>query len=287
MPDSRFTHANGINIHYLDWRGGGAVIVCLHGLQSEAHTWNEVAAALSPEYRVLALDLRGHGDTEKPQTGYSTADFAADLEAFARNLGLERFVLMGHSLGSRIAALYAGLYCHRLSHLILEDPAFPLPSIPEGSPNPIIEQENRRPGSFATLEDAIDFLGSELDMLSGQPYRAGWDRKALQKEAEEKIRRRADGAWEWKYSHRAVLEIAEDIARRGHSTIMEQAKNIIVPTLVVRGANSAVCTPEGAQEIQCAIPNARIVTVPEVGHSIHGTVPAQFVAAIREFLAAS
>ncbi len=284
MPESRFTHTNGINIHYLDWRGGGPTIVCLHGLQSQAHTWDRVAEALSPQYRVLALDLRGHGDSEKPPAGYRTGDFAADVEGFAQALGLDRFVLMGHSLGARIAAYYAGLFCDRLIRLVLEDPAFPLPPLPPGAPNPVLAVENARPGSFAHVEAAADFLANELDAISGMPFRSGRPREAIRQEVDQDMRQRADGAWEWRYSHRAVLEIIDDIEKRGHAEIMDNARNITVPVLAVRGGESRVCTPESAHEIECAIPNCRLATIPEVGHSVHGNKPAEFVAAVREFL---
>lgn len=284
VPDSRFTHANGINLHYLDWRGSGPTLICLHGLSSQAHTWDQLAEALIPQYRVIAIDLRGHGDSEKPPTGYATADFAADLEGFAGRLGISRFILLGHSLGARIAALYAGLHADRLSHLILEDPAFPIRPGPPGSPNPVIEQENARPATFATLEEAIAFIGSEADQMTARPHRAAWTKQQLRKYATDALRQRADGAWEWKYSHRAVLEIVELIEKKGHGDIMANARNITAPTLLVRGADSQVCPSENAQEIETAIPNCRVVVVSGVGHSIHSEKPAEFVAAVKEFL---
>ncbi|MCL4534826.1 MAG: alpha/beta hydrolase [Bacteroidetes bacterium] len=284
VPDSRFTHANGINLHYLDWRGSGPTVVCLHGLTSQAHTWDQLAEALAPQYRVIALDLRGHGDSEKPPVGYTTGDFAADLEGFVKRLGITPFILMGHSLGARIAALYAGLHCDRLSHLVLEDPAFPIRTRPGNGANPIIERENARPASFANLEEAIQFIGSETDLMATQPHRERWTKEALRKYTLDALTQRADGAWEWKYSHRAVLEIIDQIEKTGHADIMAGARNIVTPTLLIRGGDSQVCPPENADEINAVIPNCRVVAVPGVGHGIHQEKFPEFLAAIREFL---
>ena len=285
MPDSRFTHTNGVNLHYLDWRGSGPAVVCLHGVTGQAHTWDALAEALSPEFRVIALDLRGHGDSEKPPGGYATADFAADLEGIAQQLGLSTFALIGHSLGARIAALYGGLYCQRLTHLVLEDPAFPLRSGPTSSANSVLERENARPPTFPTLEAAIEYIGGETDLGSPIPHRERWTSEQMHGYVADALRQRADGVWEWKYSHRAVLEILDQARQKGHADIMENAKNISCPTLLVRGAESTVCTPENAKAILSAIPNCRLVEVPGVGHGIHQEKFTEFLAAVKEFLA--
>ncbi len=201
MPESRFVAANGINIRYLDWRGTGPALVCIHGITSQGHVWDEVAEELSPQYRVLAPDLRGHGDSDKPASGNSSDDYAADLEGFAQALGLERFTLMGHSLGGRIALHYAGLHPRRVERLILEDPALLLNVPPSQSGGRIYEREKARPEVFATLEEAIDYVGSETDQGAPAPYRDMLSPEALRARTLAMMRQRADSTWEWKYSH--------------------------------------------------------------------------------------
>jgi pimeloyl-ACP methyl ester carboxylesterase len=282
MAESRFTHANGINLHYEDWRGSGPTVICLHGITSQAHTWDQVAGALSPRYRVIALDQRGHGDSEKPAAGYSNADFAADLESFTQSLGLRTFILIGHSMGGRIAGYYAGVHPERLSQLIMEDP--PFPRQPGQGASPIIERENNRPPSFATMEDAVTFLGSEADLGSTTPYAERWGPEVMRRRVQDAMRQRADGAWEWKYSHRSVLNILEQGQIQGDGPIMENAKKVTCPTLLIRGAESHVCTPENAKAIQAAFPNCQVVTVPNVSHGIHAEQFEAFIAAVKEFL---
>jgi pimeloyl-ACP methyl ester carboxylesterase len=231
---------------------------------------------------VIALDQRGHGDSEKPATGYGVADFAADLESFAQSLGIRTFILMGHSMGGRIAGYYAGVHPERLSHLILEDP--PFPRQPGQGASPIIERENRRPATFPTLEDAVAYLGSEADLGSTTPYAEKWSPEVMRQRAQAAMSQRADGAWEWKYSSRAVLSILEQGQIVGDGPIMENAKNVTCPTLLIRGANSHVCTPENARAIQSAFPNCQVVTVPDVSHGIHAEQFEAFMAAVKEFI---
>jgi pimeloyl-ACP methyl ester carboxylesterase len=283
MPDSRFVHANGINIHYLDWRGGGPTVLCLHGITSQAHTWDQVAEALSPRYRVIAMDQRGHGDTDKPSTGYSPKDQVADVDLLAQALGINQFILMGHSMGGRVAGYYAGLHPQRLLKLILEDP--PFPRKPGVGRSPIHDREERRPAKFANLDAAVAYLSSESDLGSTQAYAGKWGPEVMRKRVQDAMRQRADGAWEWKYSQAAVLAILEQGQINGDGPIMELAGQVTCPTLLVRGAESQVCTVENGRAIQAAFPNCRTVTIPEVSHGIHAEQFERFMVAVEEFLA--
>src|SRR2546426_3966397 len=89
----KFATLNGLRIHFLDWENLGApAIVMLHGLRSYAHVWDGVARPLAPDYRILALDQRGRGDSDRdPAAGYNTEAYVSDLEQFVDSLGLDRF----------------------------------------------------------------------------------------------------------------------------------------------------------------------------------------------------
>ncbi len=106
-PRSRhMTGAHGIAIHVLEWSQQGVPLLLVHGFGNEAHIWDEFAPQVAPYYRVLALDLRGHGDSGKdPERRYDYQDHVADLEAVIDGLGVDRVVLVGHSLGGRICVL--------------------------------------------------------------------------------------------------------------------------------------------------------------------------------------
>ena len=126
MPEETFIDANGLRFHLLDWGGHGEWIVCLHGLASQAHIWDLVAPRLSDAFHVIAIDQRGHGLSDKPDTGYDFATITADLDAIlnALHTSRDRVVLAGHSWGGNVALQYAVDHPDRVSGLVLIDGGF-------------------------------------------------------------------------------------------------------------------------------------------------------------------
>src|SRR5215216_5458467 len=92
-----FISANGVRLHYLDWGGKGETMLFLHGLGDTPHIFDDLAPAFTNHFRVLGLTLRGHGQSEKPDTGYDTATLVEDLCQFLDALKIERVLLVGHS----------------------------------------------------------------------------------------------------------------------------------------------------------------------------------------------
>jgi pimeloyl-ACP methyl ester carboxylesterase len=117
---------DGLRFHAIDWGGPAAAtpLVLLHGLASQAHIWDLVAPRLAERMRVIALDQRGHGLSDKPDTGYDFASVTRDLDHFLNALQFEHVVLAGHSWGGSVALDYAVQRPERVSGLILIDGGF-------------------------------------------------------------------------------------------------------------------------------------------------------------------
>ena len=98
---------NGINLHYRDWGGTGRPVVLLHGLASSCHIWDLVAPQLAEDFSVIAVDQRGHGLSDKPESGYDFASVGRDLLGVIQARGLERPVIVGHSWGADVALEFA------------------------------------------------------------------------------------------------------------------------------------------------------------------------------------
>ncbi len=125
--NGRFLSLNGLRTHYWDAPGDDPPLVLLHGLSANAYEFGGLlAAGLSPAFRVVAPDLRGRGQTDKPATGYRMADHAADVLALLDALGLERAVLGGHSFGAYLAIYLAAHHPARVVKLIVIDAALTL-----------------------------------------------------------------------------------------------------------------------------------------------------------------
>jgi pimeloyl-ACP methyl ester carboxylesterase len=116
--------ANHLAFHLLDWGGSGPPLVLLHGLASQTHIWDLTAPHLAGAFRVLAIDQRGHGHSDKPAAGYDFATVTADLDAILGVLGLDEIVLVGHSWGGNVAIQYAVDHPGRVSRLVLLDGGF-------------------------------------------------------------------------------------------------------------------------------------------------------------------
>ena len=120
----RFVNANGIRLHCVDHEGGEPPVVLLPGLTANANSFDGlVEAGLAPRFRVIAIDLRGRGQSDKPATGYSMADHAADVVGLMDSLGTKDAVLGGHSFGGMLAMYIASTYPDRVGKLIILDSA--------------------------------------------------------------------------------------------------------------------------------------------------------------------
>ena len=123
-PTDRAVAGDGVRLHARDWGGSGPVVLLLHGLASNARVWDGVATRLAGAgLRVVALDLRGHGASDQPGSGYDFATVGRDLAAALGGLGLERPVLVGHSWGANVALQFAADRPGTVAGLVLVDGA--------------------------------------------------------------------------------------------------------------------------------------------------------------------
>jgi pimeloyl-ACP methyl ester carboxylesterase len=275
LPDDLFVPAGGLRLHALAWGDPAAPpVLLLHGSSGHAHLWDEAAAALADRYRVLALDLRGHGDSERPVPPaagahkgrpYRVADYAADVGAFAAALALPPVVLAGHSLGALVTMLVAGEGGLPLRGVALLDI--------EAGPPPYQAQHLNEAGSrparrFTSLEEVIAF---EARALPAVP------RERLARIAAQGVRALPDGTLEHK-ADREALRRFEQVDYRPF------LPGITCPALVVRGADSTVMRRAVAEQMAAALPRGRFVEIAAAGHQLVIEQPAAVAAALRAWL---
>ena len=170
QPRDKTVHANGINLHYLDWGSPGSpVAVLLHGLRGHAHSWDDVSPALCGQYRVLALDQRGRGETDwAPGGDYSGAAFVADLKGFCQALDLESFTLVGHSMGGRNSMAFAGRYPEMIERLVIVDIG---PTVDPRGGQRITQELQSVPEEFDSFEDVVAYMGGQNRFASDRVLR--------------------------------------------------------------------------------------------------------------------
>lgn len=123
-PKSDFVHANGINLHYLDWGGNGSVLLFIPGMGCSAYIFNRFASRFTDKFHVLAFDRRAHGDSDYPETGYDVDTLTEDLQQFLDVLKVDRVILAGHSLGYLELSRFAVLYPERVLKLVFIDAVY-------------------------------------------------------------------------------------------------------------------------------------------------------------------
>lgn len=258
---SRTVDAGDVRIHVLEYAGEGPPVIVIPGITSPAITWDFVVRELRDAGAFFVLDIRGRGLSDH-HDDYSVAACAQDVIAVADGLGLDRPVLLGHSLGARIAAVAAERAPELTRSAILVDP--PL-SGPGRDPYPTTLEVFR-----AQLREAR--AGTDADAVSG--YFPGWPRAELDLRAR----------WLVTCSEEAVAQ-----SHRGFETedFFEAWRRIADPVTFMYGECSPVVTPAGVAEARALRPDATIIGVADAGHMVPWDNLAGFVAVTRELLAAA
>ena len=124
-PQRKFTAVQGIKLHYLEWgERGKPELLLVHGWSNFSASWSAVAQHFQDRYRIIAPDLRGHGESDKPMTGYRLRDFAEDICQLIQNLELQKPAYVGHSWGGNIGTILAADSPVLISRAFLEDPVY-------------------------------------------------------------------------------------------------------------------------------------------------------------------
>jgi pimeloyl-ACP methyl ester carboxylesterase len=167
-PIMKKVEGHGIKINLAVWEGAGKPILCIHGITANCRCWDTLAQSLAPEYQVMAMDLRGRGQSDKPPQGYALEYHLQDINCLLDDLGLHRAVIMGHSLGAFIGLAFAAEYPDRIDHLILVDGGGDL-------------SKDQMEKVFAGIKPALDRLGqvfpsaeAYLDKMKAAPYIQPW-----------------------------------------------------------------------------------------------------------------
>lgn len=271
----------GVRLHYLDWGHAPApTILFLHGGGLTAHTWDVVCDLLRADYRCLALDLRGHGDSEwSPDGEYEIEDHAADVAAAADWFGLDQFVLVGQSLGGVAALSYAGRHSERLKGLVLVDSG---PPTGRAAGVARVHGFMDRHEEHATFEEFVE-RAARFNPL--RPH----DR--LRRSLLQNLRRTPQGTWAWKYDRRIQRPFhPDDPAARSRAEersrmLRQAARDVRCPTLVVRGGLSDVFLDEDAERTVVDLRHGRWVRIDGAGHTVQGDRPQELAAELRDFLA--
>ena len=225
MPTRQSLIQPELELSYLEWHQGKEPLILLHGLADSAWVWASLGAYLADSHHIIAPDLRGHGESSKPETSYSSQEIVADLEVLMNSLGWKNAHILGHSWGAKIAAIWASNHPERFRSLILVDPFF-IGKLPAWLKItfPLLYRVLpflKGMGPFPSYE-AAENLAKSL-----KQYR-GWS--ALQQKAfQASIEQKSDASWGSKFTVYARDEIFEDVMKVDGLT-----QELTIPTLLIK-----------------------------------------------------
>lgn len=266
----RFIPLNGLRFHYREWGTAGApALLLLHGLAGHARLWDTFAPAMCDWYRVLALDLRGHGETEWAED-YALERLVADVAAFVNWLALPRVTVVGHSLGGIVAYMYAARHPETVERLVIDDMG---PDVLVRGEQPIQLLLRARQAAFAQPEEAVR-AARQINPRGSLEQRRDFILSNLV--------RRVDGRWVWRYDAERLALLSQGALTE--AVQWELLRQIARPTLLVRGAQTDTLRRETAERMVGEMPDCRLVEVPDSGHVVPLDNPAGFLAAVQAFL---
>ena len=274
MPQRRTFTNNSMTISYLQWSDRGMPLLLLHGMADHALVWSSLGDYLSSNYQVIAPDLRGHGESGKPATGYHFQDYIGDLRALINHLGWTQAHILGHSWSAKIAAIWATQQPEVFKSLILVDPFF------------IDKMPSWIRITFPILYQVLPFLKITRSFDSYQSIEAiarqlkqykGWSN--LQQEVfKNAIEQKADGSWSSKFTLSARGEIFEDVMGFAGLT-----KTLDIPSLLILPQQGLNRTAWQIQSYKKYLTSLEIKKIPGNHWAFLGE-PETFNQAVAEFL---
>ncbi len=262
-----YTAINGAKLHYEVHGGSGDWLVFVHGYTGDISDWRNQVPEFSEAYRVLVLDQIGHGRSEAPQdrSVYTIPRMARDVETLAEHVGLERYHLVGHSMGGGVVQEVALHHPKRLLSLTLEDTSSRFAF--EADPRAVEVRERRRHLAETQGMSAVANDGNDVAPAPHMPP---------QRSMEEKERVAA-------ISVDAYLGAWEGLA--GWEGTEARAIGIQTPTLIVVGDLDSAMIMEGSLKLERLVVGSKLAVIPEAGHSPQWERPDLFNATLRSFLA--
>jgi pimeloyl-ACP methyl ester carboxylesterase len=250
QPADRFVAVNGLRIHYLDWGSPEKQpLIMLHGIGRVAHTFDHIAPHFAANYHVMAVDMRGHGDSSwDPRGAYLVEDYVKDIEGLAAELRLRNIVIWGNSTGGRVAQVFAGLHPELVAAVISEDVGPERPTQVAESVTRQLKQEDEK--GWASEEELL----AQLKASNSRTPEA-----ILRAYAHYGSKQRPDGRVIWKRDP----AIGNGFVPTELWRFVRQIKS---PIIYILGGRSTIVPAATQEELKKALPQAEVVTIPGVGH---------------------
>ena len=276
-PSEGWITSDGLKLRYVAWgRADAPALVLLHGLRSYAHTWEPVALPLLDRYRLIALDQRGRGHSDwDPRRDYYAEAYVRDLEVLVESLGLQRFVLVGHSMGGANAFVYASRHPERVAGLVIEDMG-PGASAGSAGADRIKRELLATPDHFDSWPAATAFWRSQRPRIS---------KEALQSRITHSLKEDAAGRIVWCHDAEGIAAARLSATPAQLVDLWPIVEGLSMPTLLTHGVQSDFLSTGTARRMAECNPLIRHVDIPDATHYVHDDNLPAFEQAMHAWLA--
>jgi pimeloyl-ACP methyl ester carboxylesterase len=269
---SRNIVLNGLRFHVLEWGEPWLPpLLFLHGGNQTAHSWDLVSLHLANRYHIIAVDQRGHGDSEWPRDGEASRHpMADDARQLIDMFELRQPIIFGHSMGGTVTMTLLLAHPGIAKRAVLVDVG------------PEVSNAGRQ-SIRGFVNNAREFasMGEYVERVSAyDPFRS---HEHIKRTLVYNILKRADGKFVSKHDPRRGT-IAETEAPASHAPSLDDVRSITCPVLVVRGGQSNILLPDAAERFVAALPAGRLVTVLNCGHNVHSQNTVGFLDAVVPFI---
>lgn len=263
---------NDPSLHFRQWGDGDHLCLLIHGFGEASYVWDQFAPVAAQHYRVLAIDLRGHGESAWDPSGlYDVQTYARDVSYLILSQRWRGIALIGHSLGGEIAMRVSYEHPDRVLGLVVADFG---PDLDPTGTEQIYSEFLTSNRLYKSTEDYASWLGERRPLA---------DRALLRSVAEGALRAQVGGS----YRLRADPAIANRNRARTSErspTVWALLKEMKWPTLIVRGIGSAILRQDVATRMTGILPNGELRSVPAAGHGVMIDNPEGFANAVCPFL---
>ena len=266
----RYATVNGLRLHYLDWgTRGEQPLILLHGIARAAHSFDHLAPHYSGNYHVIAVDMRGHGDSDwDPEGAYLVEDYAGDIKGLIDQLKLRNIVLWGNSTGGRVAQVLAGSHPELVAAVISEDVGPERPAaISSRRANRMALEEN----GWTSQDELLAQTKADYPLTS-EPV--------LRNLVRHGSKQRGDSRVVWKRDPAILKGFVP-------TELWASVGRIKAPIIYILGGASTIVPREIQERLRQTLPQVQIVAMPGLGHYPSDERPGDFIAIADGFLAAA
>lgn len=284
-PTSQTFISQRLRLNYVDWGNPAAPpLVLVHGGRDHARSWDWTAEALRQDWHVVAMDHRGHGDSDWVSDGnYQATDMVYDLAQLIHQLGRGPVTIVSHSMGGHVALRYAGIFPDMVRKIVAIEGLGPSPKRSaemRATPYPQrmaewIEKKRKAAGRTPRKYESIEAAFAR--MIEENSYLTPEQARHLTSHG---VNRNEDGSFSWKFDPHLNVWPVEDV---GDEFIHQTWAAITAPTLLLYGKDSWASSPLGDGRLE-HFRNAEVIEFEKAGHWLHHDQFDRFMATLRDFL---